>query len=355
MADNNSIKIAVVGVGNLTSAMVQAIEYYKHNSTDDLMHPLLGGFTISDIDVVAAYDIDKRKIGKDLAEAIFSPPNNESKAIDIPATGVKVEKISTLDGVSQYATSAIEISNEADVNIVESIVKSGAELLVLNTPSGANDLAAYCAQAALDANVGFINSTPSKIIQDNAWVRKFKDKRLPMIGDDLQSQAGGTVFHKGLLEVLNEHGVKVKDTYQLDVSGGLEGLTTLEFERRNLKRRVKEESIKRSLPYDINVAAGTTDYLDFLGSRRLGHYWVFGEGFLGNKIEIDIRMKSDDGANGAASLVDAVRAGKIALGRGVSGPVKSVCAHYFKAPPDFCSRTEAIEGFNAFISGERES
>ncbi len=355
MNGDNTIKVAIVGVGNLTSALVQATEYYKHNSTDDLMFPMLGGYKIPDIKFVAAFDVDERKVGKDLAEAIFAQPNNKIKAIDVPKTGVTVQKLDPMDGISQYTENVIKISNDKGVNLTEALKESGAEILIINVPSGATKLSEYCAQAALDANMALINSTPAKIIQDSTWVRKFTEKHLPIVGDDLQSQAGGTIFHKGLLEILNEHGVQIINTYQLDVSGGLEGLTTLDYERRNMKRRVKEDSIKRSIPYDIDVAAGSTDYLDFLGSKRIGHYWVYGKGFMGHDITIDIRMKTDDGSNGAASLVDAIRATKIALQRGLSGPISSICAHYFKSPPTFKSRTSAAEAFNEFIDGKRNS
>ncbi len=351
----NKVKIAIVGVGNLSSALVQSIEYYRHNSADDLMHPRIGGFDISDIEVVAAYDIDERKVGKDLAEAIFAKPNNKHKVIDVPTTGVIVEKAPVLDGVSSYSAAEVIISDATEVNMIESIKKSGAELMVINVPSGSDELVTHCANVALEAEVGVINSTPAPLVRNTELVRKFKDKRLPMFGDDLQSQTGGTVFHKGLLEVLNEQGVKLIDTYSLDVSGGLEGLNTLDYERRSKKRGSKEESLKRTLPYDVNIASGTTDYLDFLGSTRLGHWWIYGKGFMGHNIKIDIRMETDDGSSGAASLVDIIRAGKMALGRGVSGPVFSVCSHGFKIPPEYHSRLDSLKGFKEFITAKRDA
>lgn len=351
----NKIKLAVVGVGNLTSALVQSIEYYKNNSSADLMFANLGGFVISDIQVVAAYDVDARKVSKDLAEAIFAKPNNMKKVAEVPHSGVKVEKLAIMDGIAEYAKDEVEISGEDDIDLAASLKNSDAEILVINVPSGSDELVKYCADSALSASIGVINSTPSPMVRDIQLVRKFKEARLPMIGDDIQSQTGGTVFHKGLLEVLHQQGVKIIDTYQLDVSGGLEGLTTLDYERRMKKRALKEESINRSLPYHVNIASGTTDYLDFLGSTRLGHYWVYGKGFLGHEIKIDIRMETDDGASGAASLVDAIRAAKIALGRGISGPVVSICTHLFKTPPVYHSRLDAIKGFADFVFSHRDS
>ncbi|MHA2249357.1 MAG: inositol-3-phosphate synthase, partial [Candidatus Kariarchaeaceae archaeon] len=346
--NSNTIKIALAGVGNLSSALVQAINYYKKHRSNDLMYPKIGGYTIPDFKVVAAYDIDARKVGKDLSEAIFADPNNREKLADVDRSGVTVEKAPNLDGISEYTEGVIQISDEADVDVVASLKSSEAELLVINTPSGSNKAAEFYTNAALEAGVGLINSTPSNIVRQGDWGRKFANAGLPLIGDDLQSQAGGTVFHKGVLEVLNEQGVVLEDTYQLDVSGGLEGLTTLDYDRRTLKRTTKENSIKRSLPYDIRVAAGTTDYLDFLASRRIGHFWIFGKSFMGQKIKIDIRFQSDDGGVGAASLVDAIRAAKIALTKARGGPINSICANYFKAPPSYLSRREALKAFKEF-------
>ncbi|MCY3410859.1 MAG: inositol-3-phosphate synthase [Candidatus Heimdallarchaeota archaeon] len=351
----NKVKVALVGIGNLSSALVQAIEYYRTNNTKDLMYEKIGGFAISDIVVVAAYDIDERKVGKDLSEAIFAKPNNKHKVVEVPVLNLKVEKAPVLDGISEYSSEEVIVSKEKEVDMVESLKKSGAELLIINVPSGSDELVLHLANVALEVGLGVINSTPSKVVRDTTLVRKFKEKGLPMFGDDLQSQTGGTIFHKGLLEVLHQQGVKLIDSYSLDVSGGLEGLNTLDYSRRSKKRGAKEDSIKRSLPYDVNIASGTTDYLDFLGSTRLGHYWIYGKAFLGHEIKIDIRMETDDGASGAASLVDIIRAAKIALGRGVSGPVYSVCANLFKIPPEYHPRLQAIKGFKEFISGERDA
>ncbi|MFV2016329.1 MAG: hypothetical protein ACC656_12925, partial [Candidatus Heimdallarchaeota archaeon] len=280
--------------------------------------------------------------------AIFAPPNNQRGIADLKKVGVTVQKAPTLDGLSEYTTDVVKISSEADANVSEILKSTKTELLIINTPSGSNKAVDYFTNAALESGVGVINSTPSSVVGNSIWVKKFKERGLVLIGDDLQSQAGGTVFHKGILEILNEQAVIVEDTYQLDVSGGLEGLTTLDYERRSLKRGTKEDSIKRSLPYDIRVAAGTTDYLDFLGSRRIGHYWIFGKSFLGQDVKIDIRMEVDD-SNGAASLVDAIRAAKLAIRKGEAGPINSICAHLFKSPPVNLSRRDANAAFQKFV------
>jgi myo-inositol-1-phosphate synthase len=349
MIENNNIRVALAGIGNLSSALVQAIEYYRKHNTRELMYPKIGGFSIPDIEIVAAFDIDDRKVGKDLGEAIFAPPNNQRGVTEKSKIGIMVKKGPTLDGLSEYTEDVVQVSSEQDVDIKEELLSTEAELLIINTPSGSKEAVRFYAEAAYEAGVGVINSTPTKIAAKTKLGQRFKEKGLVLVGDDLQSQAGGTVFHKGILEVLHEQAVVVKDTYQLDVSGGLEGLTTLDFDRRKLKRGTKEDSIKRSLPYDIRVAAGTTDYLDFLGSRRIGHYWVFGKSFLGQDVKIDIRMEIDD-SNGAASLVDAIRAAKLAARKGLSGPINSICAHLFKVPPVNMSRRKANKAFDDFVS-----
>lgn len=349
MSDNLKIKVALAGVGNLSSALVQAVEYYKKHSTRELMYPKMGGLAIPDIEIVAAFDVDERKVGKDLSEAIFAPPNNQRGVLTLPNTGVVVNKAPTLDGLSEYTEDVVKVSSEADSNVSEILASTKAEILIINTPSGSLEAVEFFTNSAYEAGVSVINSTPSPVVGNPSLVKKFKDKGLVLIGDDLQSQAGGTVFHKGILEILNEQAVVVEDTYQLDVSGGLEGLTTLDYKRRSLKRGTKEDSIKRSLPYDIRVAAGTTDFLDFLGSRRIGHYWVFGKSFLGQDVKIDIRMEVDD-SNGAASLVDAIRATKLAIRKGEVGPINSICAHLFKVPPVNMSRRDANAAFDKFVS-----
>ena len=346
------IKVAIAGVGNLASGFIQGIQYYTNHSEEKIAHPRLGGYEIKDIEVVAAFDIDERKVGKDLSEAIFANPNKMPKIMDVPELGVLVKKTPVLDGVAETAEEVIKISSEKEVDLAAELKSSGAEMLIIATPSGAVKTCEAFAKAGLDAGIGVINATPTPIARDPKWAREFRLAKLPLLGDDLQSQAGGTAFHKGLLKLLNEIGVRIKDTYQLDVSGGLEGLTTLDFERRNYKRSVKEHSIRQSLDYDFEVAAGTTDYLEFLGSTRIGYYWVEGKGFLGETVKLDIQLETVDGSNGAATLSDAVRVMKIALNKVATGPLVSPAPYLFKAPPVVMPLEKTPEAFEDFITGK---
>ena len=352
--NSNAIKVAVAGVGNMISGLIQGLYYYKDKPNDKpILHPKVGGFQINAIHIVAAFDVSKEKVGKDVTEAIFAAPNKTPTTMDIPPLGVKVHKVPVLDGVAETAEMVIKPSNEKDCDLVKVLKESDTDVLVIAVPSGSVKAAEYFAQAALDANVALINASPAPLARNTVWSRKFREARLPLLGDDLQSQAGGTVFHKGLINLLFQIGVRVKDTYQLDVSGGLEGLTTLDYDRRQFKRKVKEESISRSTNELFNIASGTTDYLDFLGSTRIGNYWVKGEGFLGQPVTMDIRMESIDSSNGAATLIDAIRCAKIALNRVIGGPVTSVAPYLFKAPPMYMEHEDAFKAFLDFSSGKR--
>ena len=353
-SNSNAIKVAVAGIGNMISGLVQGIHYYQDKPNDKtILHPKVGGFQINDIEIVAAFDVSEEKVGKDLCEAIYEHPNKVPSSIKVPLSGVMVNKVPAFDGIAESATGVVKESKVKDCDVVSVLNACDTDVLVIAVPSGAVEAAEYFANAALEANVALINASPAPIARNSSWARKFREARLPLLGDDLQSQAGGTIFHKGLINLLFEIGVRVLDTYQLDVSGGLEGLTTLDYERRQFKRKVKEESISRSTDELFNIASGTTDYLDFLGSTRIGNYWVKGEGFLGQPITLDIRMNSLDSSNGAATLVDAIRCAKIALNRVIGGPVASVSPYLFKAPPIYMEHTEGIQAFNDFASGKR--
>ena len=349
----NEIKIAIAGVGNLASGLVQGVEYYSQKATKKtILHSNLAGFKISDIEVTAAFDVGDTKVGEDLSKAIFAHPNNTPKSVTVPKLNVNVQKAPILDGISDMATELVNVSSEKECNVHDVLVESKADILILAVPSGAIKLAEHFAQAALDAQVALINATPTSLARNNTWARKFNKAQLPLLGDDLQSQAGGTIFHKGLINLLREIGVSVSNTYQLDVSGGLEGLTTLDYERRKYKRSIKEESISRAIEDDFNIASGTTDYLDFLGSLRIGHYWIEGTGFLNQPVKIDVRTESIDGSNGAATLIDAIRVTKIALARVIGGPITPPASYLFKAPPVIFSPEESRQRFYEFVNNK---
>ncbi|MHA1207498.1 MAG: inositol-3-phosphate synthase [Candidatus Hodarchaeales archaeon] len=284
-------KVILVGVGNASSSLIQALEYYSKSGKSGLKYETIGGMRLEDIEIVSAYDVVKSKVGKDLNEAIFAEPNVAPKFVEFNSpSGVYVKPGPVLDGISPMLAETVEIvSPPANKNLAKEMIDSNADMVVCLLPSGAKEATYAYANAAIEAELAFIEAAPTRICSDDKWVRKFKRSNLPLVGDDLQSQLGGTRIHKGILEMLDSFGAKVKNTYQLDVSGGSEGMNTLYTDRRMEKRQIKTDSIKRILPYltDDDIASGTTDYLDFLGNERTGYFWIYGGYFLDTPFKID--------------------------------------------------------------------
>jgi myo-inositol-1-phosphate synthase len=350
-------KVILVGVGNATSAFVQALKYYSEHSTSGLQYETIGGMRLEDIEIVSAYDVVKSKVDKDLSEAIFAEPNVAPKFVEYSSPlGIKVKCGPILDGISPMLAETVEIASPpSNHNLAKEFKESNADMVISLLPSGAKEATYAYANAAIESDLAFIEAAPIRICSEDTWVRKFKKANLPVVGDDLQSQLGGTRIHKGLLEMLNSFGAKIKNTYQLDVSGGSEGMNTLYTDRRFEKRQIKTDSIKRILPYltDDDIASGTTDYLDFLGNERTGYFWIYGSYFVDTPFKIDITIKTTDGPNAAGTLVNVIRATKLALNRGIDGPLLSVSAYGFKYPPVHVGEQDAMERFEEFIAGNR--
>ncbi|MEM1563936.1 MAG: inositol-3-phosphate synthase [Candidatus Bathyarchaeia archaeon] len=347
------IKVAVVGVGNCTSALVQGLQYYKNFISDDecvgLRNLYLGGFHPKDIQIVAAFDIDKRKVGRDLSEAIFAPPNNAPKLVDVPPSGVIVQKGPVLDGVGEYTKDVIQLSDSKEVMVADVLKENDAEIVLNLLPSGAVKASGWYASQSLEAGCAFVNATPAFIASDSSWARRFEEAGLPLVGDDLIDQIGATTLHKTLLRLLSRHGVRVTETYQLDVGGGAESLDTLD-RTRELKRTVKTETVKAALPYEAEVVAGSTDYVDFLQNRRDSYFWIRGLFFLRTPMQIDMRLSTVDAPNAGSVLMDVIRAVKIALNRKLKGAILPICAYAFKHPPQLLSLEIAEKMFEEFIA-----
>ncbi len=344
------IKVALAGVGNCASAFIQGLRYYSmftENSVG-LRNPKLGGYTSSDIQVVAAFDIDKRKVGKDLAEAIFAKPNNAPRITDIPTTGIKVQKGPQLDGIGKSTQNIIQPSTHPDTNVAEALREAKAEILVNLLPSGAKEASCHYAEQALAANCAFINATPTYIASDAAWAKRFQNAQLPLAGDDLVDQVGSTALHKTLLKLLSDNGVKITETYQLDVGGGTESLDTMD-RTREAKRVIKTQSVASSLPYKAEVVAGSTDYVDFLQNNRDSYFWVSGTYFCNAPMRIDLKFSTVDAPNAGSVLFDVVRATKMALNKKRTGALIPVCAYAFKRPPQMMPIETAETAFTTFI------
>jgi myo-inositol-1-phosphate synthase len=349
----SGIKVALIGIGNCASALVQGLYYYgRLKDADDfigLRYPVLGGYRPRDIQIVAAFDVDDRKVGKDLAEAIFTPPNIVPKFIEVPPTGVLVHKGPVLDGIGEYTKRIIQVSSSPEVDVARILRESGAEIVVNLLPSGAVKASEWYADQTLKAGCAFVNVTPTFIASNSEWVKRFEDAGLPVVGDDLVDQVGATTLHKTLLQLLSRHGVRVIETYQLDVGGGTESLDTLERSK-NLKRMVKTRAVKATLHYDVDVVAGSTDYVDFLQNRRDSFFWIRGVYSLGAQFQIDIKLSTMDGPNAVSPLLDVIRAVKIALNRKMGGAVLPICAYAFKHPPKLLPLEIAEKIFDDFIA-----
>jgi len=362
------IKIAIAGVGNCASSLVQGIYYYKKVTNNDelvpgLMHNVLGNYKISDIKVVAAFDIDKRKVGKDLSEAIFALPNcTKVFCKNIPKMKVKVKMAPILDGVASHMKEYPEEktflpAKLKPVDIVKELKKSGAEILINYVPVGSEKAARFYAKAALEAGCAFINCMPVFIVSDNTWANKFEKKNLPCIGDDIKSQVGATIVHRTLAHLFSERGVKLLRTYQLNFGGNTDFLNMLERSRLKSKKISKTESVQSQLPIPLskdNIHIGPSDYVPFLKDNKICYIKMEGRKFGNVPIEIEVKLSVEDSPNSAGCIIDAIRILKLALDRKIGGPLISASAYFMKHPPQQFPDEKAREMLEEFIKGKRE-
>jgi len=351
----SKIKVALVGVGNCASALIQGLRYYSNCEREEecigLRNLFLGGFHPRDIQIVAAFDVDGRKVGKDLSEAIFALPNNTLKLVDVPQTNVTVRKGPVLDGIGEYTKDIVRVSSLPEENIADTLKESGAEIVINLLPSGAVKASQWYAEQALSGGCAFVNATLAFIASDAGWVKRFEEAELPLVGDDLIDQVGATTLHKTLLKLLSLHGVRITETYQLDVGGGTESLDTL-GRTREVKRIVKTKSVETALPYKADVVAGSTDYVDFLQNKRDSYFWIKGSYFCKVPMQIDLRLSTVDAPNAGSALFDVIRAVKIALDRKLKGVILPISAYAFKHPPQLIPIEMAERTFADFINGK---
>jgi myo-inositol-1-phosphate synthase len=347
------IKVALIGVGNCASAFLQGLSYYGKTATAEefigLRNSTLAGYVPNDITVVAAFDVDERKIGLDLSEAIYAKPNNTPQISQVPKTGVTVNKGPLFDGVGESTKHIIQVSTKADADIVKILKESGTEIIINMLPSGAIKATEYYAKQAIAAGCAFINTTPNFIASDPTWEKQFKEANLPLIGDDLVDQIGSTALHKTLLKLLSESGVKITETYQLDVGGGAESIDTLE-RTRDAKRTIKTEAVASALPYKAQIVAGSTDYVDFLQNKRDSYFYIDGVYFCNTPLKIDLKFQTVDAPNAGSVLFDVVRAVKVALTKQQKGSIEAICAYGFKRPPKMTSIKTAEEEFKHYTN-----
>jgi len=355
------IRVALVGVGNSASALVQGVEYYKNvkegETVPGLMHVNFGGYHIRDIKFVAAFDVDKNKIGKDLAEAIFTKPNCCAKFANVPPLGVKVSPGPVLDGVAKHMRETFNVYDENEVqpaDIASVLKEADAEILINYLPVGSRNATRFYAQAALDAGCAFINCIPEFIASDPAWGRKFEERGLPVAGDDIKSQLGATILHRNLVRLCVDRGVIVDETYQLNLGGDTDFLNMTVEERLKTKRISKTEAVKSLVPYDVPTRIGPSDYVPFLGNKKICYIWLKGRKFGDRPLTITVKLEVEDSPNSAGVVIDVIRAVKLALDRKIAGPLISISSYAFKHPPIQVPDPTAKEWVEEYIKGKRE-
>ncbi|MGZ5294704.1 MAG: inositol-3-phosphate synthase [Actinomycetota bacterium] len=353
------VRIAIVGVGNCASSLVQGIEYYKEASPEDrvpgLMHVELGGYHVRDVEVVAAFDVDAAKVGKDVAEAIFTAPNNTITFSDVPPTGVTVQKGRTLDGLGTYYRQVVTESDAPEVDVVQVLKDNRADVLVCYLPVGSEQAARHYAQCALDAGVAFVNALPVFIASDLAWAKKFRDAGVPIVGDDIKSQVGATITHRVLAKLFEDRGVELDRTYQLNFGGNMDFMNMLERERLVSKKISKTQSVQSQLEEPLateNIHIGPSDHVPWLEDRKWAMIRLEGRNFGDIPLTIEMKLEVWDSPNSAGVIIDAVRCAKLALDRGIGGPLIGPSSYFMKSPPVQFTDEEAHQMVEAFIVGK---
>ncbi|MGB9740753.1 MAG: inositol-3-phosphate synthase [Candidatus Bathyarchaeia archaeon] len=355
------IRVAIVGVGNSASALIQGVEYYKNASENSivpgLMHVNFGGYYIRDVKFVAAFDVNKNKIGKDLSEAIFTEPNCTAKFASVPRLGVRVSPGPILDGVAKHMRKTFNVYDESETqkaDVVKILKDAKAEILINYLPVGSWNATRFYAQAALDAGCALINCMPEFIASDSAWSKKFEEKGLPVAGDDVKSQLGATILHRNLVRLCVDRGVIVDETYQLNLGGDTDFLNMTVEERLKTKRISKTEAVKSLVPYDLPTRIGPSDYVHFLGNKKICYIWLKGRKFGDRPLNITVKLEVEDSPNSAGVVIDVIRAVKLALDRRISGPLISISSYAFKHPPIQVPDPTAKEWVEDYIKGKRE-
>ncbi|CUU57297.1 myo-inositol-1-phosphate synthase [Parafrankia irregularis] len=354
-----SVRVAIVGVGNCAASLVQGVEYYRDADPSaqvpGLMHVTLGDYHVSDLTFVAAFDVDAKKVGRDLSEAIVASENNTIKIADVPPLGVTVARGHTLDGLGRYYRETIEESDEAPVDVVAALREARADVLVCYLPVGSDDAAKFYAQCAIDAGVAFINCLPVFIAGVPEWAEKFRAAGVPIVGDDIKSQVGATITHRVLAKLFEDRGVILDRTMQLNVGGNMDFKNMLERERLESKKISKTQAVTSQVSHDLgkdNVHIGPSDYVAWLDDRKWAYVRLEGRAFGDVPLNLEYKLEVWDSPNSAGVVIDAVRCAKVALDRGIGGPILSASSYFMKSPPEQYRDSEARDKVEAFIRGE---
>ncbi|MFP5069268.1 inositol-3-phosphate synthase [Pseudonocardia nantongensis] len=358
----SQVRVAVVGVGNCAASLVQGVTYYADadpsTQVPGLMHVDFGGYHVRDIRFVAAFDVDAKKVGQDLTDAIAASENNTIKISDVPPLGVTVQRGPTLDGLGRFYRETITEADDEAVDVAQALRDSGADVLVSYLPVGSEEADRFYAQAALDAGVAFVNALPVFIASDPEWAEKFRAAGVPIVGDDIKSQVGATITHRVLAKLFEDRGVQLDRTMQLNVGGNMDFLNMKESERLESKRVSKTQSVTSQVDRDMgrgNVHIGPSDYVSWLDDRKWAYVRLEGRAFGDVPLNLEYKLEVWDSPNSAGIIIDAVRAAKIAKDRGIGGPILSASSYFMKSPPEQYRDSEARDRVQAFIRGESES
>jgi myo-inositol-1-phosphate synthase len=356
-----SVRVAIVGVGNCATSLIQGVEYYKDadpkGSVPGLMHVTFGDYHVSDVEFVAAFDVDAKKVGFDLSDAINSSENNTIRICDVPPTGVTVQRGPTLDGLGKYYLQTIEQSDAEPVDVVQVLKDAEADVLVSYLPVGSEQADKFYAQCAIDAGVAFVNALPVFIASDPEWAKKFEDAGVPIIGDDIKSQVGATITHRVLAKLFEDRGVVLDRTYQLNVGGNMDFKNMLERERLESKKISKTQAVTSNIQHDLgarNVHIGPSDYVAWLDDRKWAYVRLEGRAFGDVPLNMEYKLEVWDSPNSAGIIIDAIRAAKIAKDRGIGGPILSASSYLMKSPPVQRPDDEGRASVEAFIRGDVE-
>ena len=357
----NPIRVAIVGVGNCAASLVQGVQYYRDADPEltvpGLMHVKFGDYHVNDVRFVAAFDVDGKKVGLDLADAIGASENNTIKIADVPQTGVTVQRGHTLDGLGKYYRETIVESSEEAVDIVAALKDNAVDVMVCYLPVGSEQAAKFYAQCAIDAGVAFVNALPVFIAGTKEWADKFTAAGVPIIGDDIKSQIGATITHRVMAKLFEDRGVTLDRTYQLNVGGNMDFKNMLERERLESKKISKTQAVTSNTSADLkadDVHIGPSDYVAWLDDRKWAFVRLEGRNFGDAPVSLEYKLEVWDSPNSAGVIIDAIRAAKIALDRGVGGPILSASSYFMKSPPEQYNDDIAKEKVEQFIRGEVE-
>jgi myo-inositol-1-phosphate synthase len=355
----SSVRVAIVGVGNCAASLVQGVEYYQdadpNSRVPGLMHVQFGDYHVRDVEFVAAFDVDAKKVGQDLAHAIGASENNTIKICDVPPTGVMVQRGPTLDGLGKYYLETIEQSSEEPVDVVEVLRERQVDVLVCYLPVGSEQAAKFYAQCAIDAKVAFVNALPVFIAGTKEWADKFTEAGVPIVGDDIKSQVGATITHRVMAKLFEDRGVLLERTMQLNVGGNMDFKNMLERDRLESKKISKTQAVTSQIDRDLgakNVHIGPSDYVAWLDDRKWAYVRLEGRAFGDVPLNLEYKLEVWDSPNSAGVIIDAVRAAKIAKDRGIGGPILSASSYLMKSPPVQYFDDEARDNVEKFIRGE---